>query len=305
MKNFCLIVNSSLILFYGTLNLMFSFSSEKAIATEAINENGLTYSISNKNREKTKKKPKFRDRGIPTGRRRGGTSRSDCPTLDKSLTAIVPGREIERTDESYQSSWDNSGLQEDISESESFLTRTVEEYPSFWIYVPELTDLSHTGEFILQDERDRDIYRTFFALPSKSGVLSVKLPPQPQNSLKIGQKYHWYVKIFCSQSEKSKYIYVDAWIERIAVAPKLKQQLNTDAERYQIFINNNLWHDAIDSLAKKQTNSSKYIEDNNWYKLLTTLGLSDLMNEDILDIKANFLTEQKNSKNKDEFLFLR
>ena len=285
-KKFLGRASCSLISFYGILGFILYESHEKVIATETTGEIALIDSADNiksVNREPKVKKPKLQDRGIPTGRRRGGTSRSNCPVLYRSLTAIVPGRE---TDTSYDDPL-RSTSQTRFSDSESFLARTLEEYPSFWIYVPQLTDPSHQGEFILQDEQDRDIYRDFFDLPNKSGILKIKLPPQPPHSLKVGQKYHWYVKIFCGdQKEKSGYIFVDAWIERVAITPQLKEQLNTkNANRYQILIDNNIWYDAIDNLAKVQHNSMKK---ERWNQLLSDLGLSDLIDQRILDIRANF-----------------
>lgn len=293
MKNFFRRASCSLISFYGILGLILYVSDEKTSARETtgkIASIDLADNVKSVNREPKVKKPELPDRGIPTGRRRGGTSRSDCPISQRPLTAIVPGRETREVDRLPYSSSPKFTPQTRFSDSESFLTRTLEEYPSFWIYVPQLTDSSYKAEFILQDERDRDIYRAFFNLPSKSGILNIKLPPQPPHSLKIAQKYHWYVKIFCGdKNEKSGYIFVDAWIKRVAITPELEEQLSTEnANRYQIFIDNNIWHDAIDNLAEVQHNNLKK---DRWNQLLSELGLSDLIDRRILDIRANSQAE--------------
>ena len=232
MKVFLKIANYSLISFYGVLNLIFCFSSEKAIAEETISNTTLANLVnptSSKSREQTSKnqKPKFPNRGIPTGRRRGGTSRSECSQTNRSLTAIVPGVEIPETNTTNHNSLSEPVTQTSFADSKSFLTRTLEEYPTFWVYVPKLVDSSIKGEFILQDDKDNDIYRTYLNLPNRGGIINISLPNRPQNSLKIGQKYHWYVKIFCNkQNESAKYVFVDAWLERIAIYPKLERQLN-------------------------------------------------------------------------------
>ena len=290
-KNFFLRASCSLISFYGILGFILYESGSSVIARETTDEIASIDSADNiksVNRPKVKK-PKLPDRGLPTGRRRCGTSRSECPALDRSLTAIVPGREIKQTDIRYDESHKLMPRTR-FSNSESFLTRTLKEYPSFWIYVPELADTSYEAEFILQDDEDRDIYRASFNLPSKSGIFEIKLPPQPPHSLKIGQKYHWYVKIFCgNEREKSGYIFVDAWIERIAAFPQLQRQLNQkNADRARILIEHNIWHDAIDYLARFRQNN---LSQDRWDRLLTNLSLSDLIDKRILDIRANFPTK--------------
>lgn len=82
------------------------------------------------------------------------------------------------------------------------------------------------------------------------------------------------------------YVFVDAWIERIAITPELRRQLNTDnANRYQIFIDNDIWYDAIDKLAEIQQTSE--LEKTHWNQLLSNLGLPDLIEKNVLDIRAN------------------
>ena len=98
----------------------------------------------------------FPDDGDPTGRRRGGTSRrGDCPNLKTPLTALVPGEETNK---------------------KSFLGTTISEYPSFWVYIPELPSDIRSGEFVLQDQEGNDIWRTPITLTGKPGAISVKLP---------------------------------------------------------------------------------------------------------------------------------
>ena len=304
MKNFLVKANYSWISLYGILNLIFCFAGEETLAQETVSNRILSNSvdrISQRQEQASKnKKPKFPNRGIPTGRRRGGTSRSGCSELDSPLTAIVPGKEIRQTAESSYVSSPKEATQTKFSKSESFLARTLEEYPTFWIYIPE-NNLQRQGEFVLQDEQDREIYRAFFDLPHESGFLNLKLPPQPQNSLQIGLKYHWYAKIFCEdRQDREKYIFVDAWIERVTPTPELARKLNTqNPNRYQIFAEGNLWHDAIDTLAaNRQTSPQNY---DNWNHLLDTLGLSDLINSSFPNTKANFPAAQTNSKDRDGF----
>ena len=291
MTNFFLKVNyvaSFCILF----NLIFCSSIAKGVALEPISPNRAialeNKVISSSNRQQKVKKPKFPDRGIPTGRRRGGTSRNECQA-DKNLTAIVPGEEISSNSNLSYTDTDELAAPEGFSESESFLTKTIEKYPSFWVYVPGSTNFANRGEFVLQDESDRDIYRTHLALPDMPGILEIRLPPRAENSLKTNRKYHWYIKAFCGdEGEKSGYVFIDAWIERVAVTTELKSLLNAEnANRYKIFRTHDLWHDAIDVLAENRQNSREQY--NKWNELLDTLGLADLIDTSIPTTRANFL----------------
>ena len=251
-----------------------------------------TTSSKNQTQERVKK-PKFPDRGIPTGRRRGGTSRSECPALDQSLTAIVPGQETANASAAGRSS--SSGLESPLktAESQSFLTKTLQEHPNFWLYIPQASGIATQGEFVLQDESDRDLYRAFFDLPDDSGILKIALP-KAQNALEVGQKYHWYVKVFCrNEDSKAEYIFVDAWIERVAPTPEIERRLSaSNSAEYQVYMDHNILHDAINYSARMKKNYPNGIrEQNRWHQLLSNLGLADLIDKNILEIKANFREE--------------
>ena len=287
----CIILKTtySLLLWCGTFSLMF-VSSVASAAPIKPSERETANPSSNSALEQ-EKKLKFPDRGIPTGRRRGGTSRSECPVLDKPLTAIVPGHETTSLSASYRSNTSELVPELKTNKSQSFLTQTIEEYPSFWLYIPQAPGFASQGEFILQDARDRDIYRALFDLPSDSGILKIELPQQAQNSLEIGRKYHWYVKLFCNNNQ-TEYIFVDAWIRRVVLTPEIVRQLNSNTEQHQVYIDNDIMHDAIDRLAQMRKNNPHNIrEQNSWNQLLSNLGLSDLMDKNILEIRANFPEE--------------
>ena len=271
---YCSILYSGLLLFW------------RAAIVNSVELPDLVKNAAGNPKEQTVKKPKLPNRGLPTGRRRGGTSRSECPVIETPLTAIVPGREIHLDNLSQDLT--ELAPQTRFSDSESFLTRTIAEYPTFWIYVPELIS-SYQAEFVLQDDRDRDMYRTSFDLPSKSGIHNIELPPQSSNKLKIGRQYHWYVKVFCARNPEAGYLFVDAWLERIAISPQLQAQLDAkNANRDRVLLDNNIWHDAIDYLARvRQTR----LEESRWNQLLTNIGLSDLIDKHISNTRANSLAE--------------
>ena len=210
-------------------------------------------------------------RGSPIGRRRGGTSRNNCPALDSSLTALVPGQEAA------------TGL----SQSKSFLASTVSEHPTFWLYIPQLPDNMNKGEFILQTETGEDVERSTISLPDREGAIAISLPENSQSSLAIGKKYHWYFKIYCGEpTSDSDYIFVDAWIERVALASELKIQLQmTNKADYLIYRDRQLWYDALDDLGKLLlTNPDRQQLKTDWFNLLKSVELSHLKDIPIVKI---------------------
>lgn len=216
--------------------------------------------------------------GAPTGRRRGGTSRDGCPELNKPLTAVVLGKEI----------WKQVNGKNVLDESKSFLALTVANRPTFWVYIPELPGNVRAGEFVLQvsqNGEENDVYRTPLTLPEKSGVISISLPPNPQYSLEIGQKYHWYFKVYCGNPQQiSENFYVDGWVERVAVTPELESQLKAAKSReYIAYAANNIWYDALTNLADLRhtdANNARLAQD--WADLLIGIELEDLAQEPIV-----------------------
>jgi Domain of Unknown Function (DUF928) len=214
---------------------------------------------------------KFPDNGAPRGRRKGGTSRRDgCPKLELPITALVWGED-----------------------NDSLLASTVSEYPTFWVYLPLLPKTLVLGEFVLQDNQGNDIWRKTITLPTQAGTIAINLPPNPQYALKTDSKYHWYFKVYCGKEQnKSQYIYVDAWIQKIALPPNVKQQLETSkSQRFQIYATHKLWYEAITDLADLRRSSSLNNNDVNtlltkdWNNLLKSLDLGELASAPIIQFK--------------------
>jgi hypothetical protein len=214
--------------------------------------------------------PSLPDNGAPTGRRRGGTSRDGCPALNTPITALVPGEETSGEVEAGNSTKTNS---------KSFLAKTVTEYPTFWVYLPELPTTLRAGEFVLQDNQGNDVYRTSLTLPGKSGFISIGLPSNPQYSLKGDNHYHWYFKVYCGAPQKtSEYFYVDAWVQRVALTPDLENQLKTvKPGKYIAYADNDIWYDAVTNLADlRRTDLQNPTLNEDWAELLKAVGLQNL-----------------------------
>lgn len=213
--------------------------------------------------------PTLPENGAPTGRREGGASRNGCPTLNQKLTAIVPGtEELGR------------GLG-----SSSKLATTISEYPTFWVYLPQLTPEITLGEFIIQDEVGKDIYRQSINLPQDAGVIGVKPPSSPEYALALNQKYHWYFRVFCDSSPtQAEYIYVDSWIQRVSFGSTVDSELKAQKPaNYLDYVDRDLWYDSLTNLAllrDRNPQNSQYKDD--WTSLLQLLGLENLAPEPIL-----------------------
>lgn len=208
---------------------------------------------------------KFPDKGEPVGRRRGGTGRRDgCPDLKTPITALVPGEE---------------------NNNKSYLGSTVAEYPTFWVYVPELPTNLRLGEFVLQDEQGNDVYRTSLTLPGKAGSMGISLPSSSQYALKQNSKYHWFFRVYCGDPQnKPEYFFVDAWLQRVALNPELQQQLKTTKSgQYRVYAANNLWYDAITNLAElRSSNPNERVLSEDWTNLFKAVGLEELAQVPIL-----------------------
>jgi hypothetical protein len=75
--------------------------------------------------------------------------------------------------------------------SSNNLALTVNDYPTFWVYVPYTPEEAPSGEFSLHDGKN-DIYRTRFQLPATPGIVKISLPPTTKG-LEIGKTYRWYL----------------------------------------------------------------------------------------------------------------
>ncbi|MBW4667979.1 MAG: DUF928 domain-containing protein [Cyanomargarita calcarea GSE-NOS-MK-12-04C] len=211
----------------------------------------------------------FPNNGAPKGRRRGGTSRNRCPDLKMPITALVPGEK------------DNDS---------SNLGFVVAEYPQFWVYIPSLPQGLQNGEFVLQDEQGNDLWRKLIPLPGKPGAIALQLPQNLKYALQLKKKYHWYFKVYCGEPRNQpEYIYVDAWVERIALTPDLQRQLSrSKSQEYNVYIANQLWYDALAYLARlRQINPRDSTLALYWTKLLNGLDLEELANTPIVQIYEN------------------
>ncbi|MGD1873102.1 MAG: DUF928 domain-containing protein [Mastigocoleus sp.] len=205
------------------------------------------------------------DRGRP-GRRRGMATRDSCPSTDIPLTALIP---------------------------ENNIGKVVEENPTFWLFVPYEANKVPVGEFVLQDEDNKDIYRKKILTKKAGGVVSVNL--DSQISLKTNKVYQWYFKLYCNTSNDSQKlyrdtlsspIYVRGWVQRVTPPGQQKENLNTSIPSSQdidFYTKNDIWYSALDKLAKlRQANPQNQKIAKEWSQLLGKVGLQDVSDKPIV-----------------------
>jgi hypothetical protein len=192
------------------------------------------------------------------GNRQGGTHRGTgaCPA-GLSITPLVPVSNI--------------GL-------------TVEESPSFFVYIPQT---SAKVEFTLLTENEDDVvYETAFK-PTKAGVVSVTLPPASgsRKPLEIGKRYVWSFSMVCDPNDRSADLVVKGWVQRITPQPALKSDLSNPDPRARlgVYAKNGLWYETLTTLAelRLQTPNDSALA-TEWVQLLQSQGLESVANQPLL-----------------------
>jgi hypothetical protein len=187
----------------------------------------------------------FSGTGRP-GRQTSGESRSDCLTTEFPLTALMPA-----------SNWG----------------KTVSERPTFWFYVPYSPQETPIGEFVLQDEARNDVYRIPFTLPQTPGFVSFSVPAE-RSPLEVDKWYRWYFKLYCDRQKSSSPVFVQGWVQRIALTPELENQLEKTLRPDTVYSKRQIWYDAIARLANlRLANPSDVQLEEDWNRLLKVKGV--------------------------------
>jgi hypothetical protein len=179
------------------------------------------------------------DGRIPRQGRRDAGSRPGCPPVDKPLTALVPEYDL--------------GL-------------TVEEHPTFWVYVPYSSQISHSAKFVLWDDKQDKVYETTFQLKDTPGIISLSLPKDI--SLDISKIYKGAFFFKCGDIGLAN---VQWKVKRVTLSANLRNQLEraTSRERIALYATNGLWHDALTELAQlRRRNPQDEILAVDWTELL-------------------------------------
>jgi len=220
------------------------------------------------------------------GKRTAGASRSGTMTIGAApasdllktrLTAVVPAMAVFPEESSEQ--------HPDGFSQEFVLGLTRSSHPTFWFYVPYASEQVASGEFVLIDENNGEIFvRQDVMLSGEPGIVGIRLPPASR-PLEVGQSYHWYFSILLSDRRPSRNPFVHGQVMRVPADPTLERRLQkaTMHERIEIYAANRLWHEAATLLAEM-----RYADPANvrlaadWGKLLRAVDLDVLERKPIL-----------------------
>jgi hypothetical protein len=173
---------------------------------------------------------------------------------------------------------------------------TVSNYPSFWFYVPYTADEIGYLEFVLEDSRaEKIVYQTRIHLSQEAGVMEVALPNQSQYALEQDKNYTWYLKGSCN-SEAEPDIALSGWIKRIPLESQLQEQLQSGSQQYEVYLQNKILYDAVTVLAKQYQSQPESPQIKNaWIALLNRLGLMQIADKPIVDLRLEPITRSTTS----------
>lgn len=200
--------------------------------------------------------------GLPGRRVGGGTRGGDQPLSATPLTALIP---------------------------ENNLALTVAESPKLFFYLPKFANQQQV-EFILNDANEETVYETTFMTPNNSGVISLSLPASTTKSLEIGKNYHWYLSIINSSGDRAADISVDGWIQRSQATPAIVAKLKnlSPLKRADLYVANNLWSDALATVADLRLSRPKDAAITaKWAQLLQSVKLDKLAKEPLVQYQLS------------------
>lgn len=166
----------------------------------------------------------------------------------------------------------------------SKLGLTVSDRPTFFGYIPSTT--ARTGELLVQEQNNRLVVRKSFAIPDRSGIVSIALPANSP-ALEVGKTYKWRLRIVCNSDDRSQDVLSDqGWVERIQPSATLANQIQkaTPMTLSSVYANAGIWHEALGSIAKlRSTQSNDRTVTKNWQEMLNSVGLEAFTQEPVID----------------------
>jgi len=203
------------------------------------------------------------------GQRTAGGSRDSCL---EQIIAIVPGKgDIQLAPEDC------------ATESVAFVTQTLEDFPTLWFYLPQLSQSNLSAELVLLDERRQFLHKQVIPLTDFAGIASFRL----NYALEPGKQYQWIFSVAINPESPSENPTVQGFIERTELkATRTSQQESVTASRDLVLfqIENQLWHEALATLAQlRHQNPEDTDIAADWGDLLGSIGLSAIADVPLLD----------------------
>ncbi|MBD1913447.1 MULTISPECIES: DUF928 domain-containing protein [unclassified Leptolyngbya] len=170
---------------------------------------------------------------------------------------------------------------------------TLDEYPSFFVYVPKsFAEQAAAAEFDLMDADGESVYHASYRVSDRSGVLRIDLPKTANLApLEVGKDYNWAFTLVCDADDASANLIVDSWIQRMEPSTQLQAELQATApdQLPELLASRGIWYNTLASLANPEAGAS---HDNvsqlpnllaRWQTLLNSVGLTVLAEELVPD----------------------
>ncbi|NET86917.1 MAG: DUF928 domain-containing protein [Kamptonema sp. SIO1D9] len=153
---------------------------------------------------------------------------SKCLSVDKRLTAIVPG-----------------------IDNQSFPSLTAQKHPTFWFYIPYSSDSTSplVAEFSLLTKNTENnnirILEKTYELEGTPGIIGISLPET--TPLEINRNYRWVFSIICNPQDRSEDMYVSGLVQRVN-QNQIPPLTATPNQRAVIYAEDGLWNDTLTTI---------------------------------------------------------
>ncbi|EAZ88725.1 DUF928 domain-containing protein [Crocosphaera chwakensis] len=162
---------------------------------------------------------------------------------------------------------------------------TVSSHPTFWFYIPYQPQDIKEIQFIIEDPQQnslKNIYQTSLQLSQGSGLMKIPVLKQPQYALEVDKLYRWKLIAYCTgNTTDDPDLVLEGWVKRVPISAELNNQLNSaEKEDYLIYQDNEIWYDAINTLAEQYfTNPEDSDLNKAWLNLLEAINQEKLSQE--------------------------
>ncbi|VXD18968.1 conserved exported hypothetical protein [Planktothrix serta PCC 8927] len=187
----------------------------------------------------------------------GGTRSPECKISDIPMTALVPSKN----------------------------TSTVSANPTFFVYIPEITFPQSgvaLGEFVLVNNRGKDVYLTTIQLPLDGSIVQIALPKTV--ALEVGKQYKWLFSMKCQSSNPNStdsnnleslpnVASLEVYIQRNKLTPTLERELEKTQDplkKAEIYVRENLWQDTLMIMAQLRDSQQE-----EWKSLLNSIKIEE------------------------------
>lgn len=156
---------------------------------------------------------------------------------------------------------------------------TLIQRPTILVYVPQTT--AKKAMFTLQDEQGKQYYQTTLPIPTKRGVMAIKLPSSVP-ALKTGKNYQWSLVMICTQELEPDSPWVNGWIRRVELQHSLNNQSPLDVATKLAAMG--IWYDSLATLAELKRKQPKNLAvATSWQELLKSVDLNAIANEPLVN----------------------